>query len=88
MYLNSFNMNGAKLVLAAILTCASVPLLLSAQTAAAMTAVVASQNYRIGPGDVIDVLVTKNESLSRTGVRVSAQGTIQLPMLDNDIPAA
>lgn len=47
-----------------------------------------SVNYRIGPGDVIDVLVTKNETLSRTGIRVNTQGTIQLPMLDNDISAA
>lgn len=92
MYLKSFYIKGAKFVLAVILTFASVASFVSAQTtaaaAAAKTAGVASQNYRIGPGDVIDVLVTKNESLSRTGVRVNAQGTIQLPMLDNDISAA
>jgi len=49
---------------------------------------VAVSNYRIGPGDVIDVLVTKNETLSRNGVRVSSQGTIHLPMLDNEVTAA
>jgi len=59
-----------------------------ASSATAKTGPGASQNYKIGPGDVIDVLVTKNETLSRTGVRINAQGTIQLPMLDNDIPAA
>jgi polysaccharide export outer membrane protein len=48
----------------------------------------AALNYKIGPGDVIDILVTKNETLSRTGVRVSSQGTIQLPMLDNGVQAA
>ncbi len=47
-----------------------------------------TQNYKIGPGDVIDIVVTKNDTLSRTGVRVSSQGTIQLAMLDNDLPAA
>ena len=46
-----------------------------------------TQNYKIGPGDVIDVVVSRNE-LSRTGLRVSNQGTIQLAMLDTDLPAA
>jgi polysaccharide export outer membrane protein len=45
-------------------------------------------NYQIGPGDVLDVIVSKNETLSRAGLRVSNVGTIQLPMLDYDIPAA
>ncbi len=45
------------------------------------------ENYKIGPGDVIDVTVNKAE-LSRTAVRVSDQGTIQLPMLDEDVSAA
>jgi polysaccharide biosynthesis/export protein len=49
---------------------------------------VVNENYRIGPGDVVDVIVTRNESLSRPGVRVSYQGTIQLPMLDEDVSAA
>jgi polysaccharide export outer membrane protein len=48
----------------------------------------ASDNYVIGPGDVIDVVVVKNETLSRAGLRVSNQGTIQLPMFDDDVPAA
>lgn len=48
----------------------------------------AALNYKIGPGDLIDVIVTKNDTLSRTGVRVSSLGTIQLAMLDNDISAA
>ena len=45
-------------------------------------------NYRIGPGDVIDIFISKNETLSRTGVRVSNQGMIQLVMVDADIQAA
>ncbi|NJM53902.1 MAG: hypothetical protein HC846_11245 [Blastocatellia bacterium] len=47
-----------------------------------------NENYRIGPGDVIDVVVSKQPVLSRTGIRVSNEGMIQLPMLDADIPAA
>jgi polysaccharide export outer membrane protein len=48
----------------------------------------AAENYQVGPGDVLDLVVSKNETLSRAGVRVSNKGTIQLPMLDNDLPAA
>lgn len=46
------------------------------------------QNYKIGPGDVIDISVTQSPQLTRTGVRVNNQGTIQLSMLDEEIPAA
>lgn len=52
------------------------------------TGIGAGQNYRIGPGDVIDVSVSKNETLSRSGLRVGNDGTIQLAMLDENIPAA
>ena len=45
-------------------------------------------NYKIGPGDLIDVIVTKNETLSRSGLRVSNTGTVQLPMLDAELSAA
>ena len=47
-----------------------------------------AENYRIGIGDVIDVVVSKNEALSKAGVRVNNQGGVQLPMLDEDLPAA
>ena len=46
-----------------------------------------NSNYRIGPGDVIDVNVSQSSQLTRTGVRVNNQGMIQLPMLDHDIQA-
>lgn len=49
---------------------------------------IVNENYRVGPGDIIDVVVSKNDTLSRNGLRVSNKGTIQLPMLDNDVPAA
>ncbi len=44
-------------------------------------------NYRIGPGDVIDVNVSQSTQLTRTGVRVNNLGMIQLPMLNEDIQA-
>lgn len=46
-----------------------------------------NQNYRIGPGDVIDVTVSQNTQLTKTGVRVSNQGTVQLSMLDEEVQA-
>lgn len=49
---------------------------------------VVNENYRLGPGDILDVVVSKNDTLSRNGLRVSNTGTIQLPMLDSDVPAA
>lgn len=45
-------------------------------------------NYKIGVGDVLQVTVVKQTLLSLDGVRVSNEGTIRLPMLDADIPAA
>lgn len=47
-----------------------------------------ADNYRIGPGDVIDVIVSKNVDLSRTGVRVGNSGEIQLAMMDASLTAA
>ncbi len=44
--------------------------------------------YRIGAGDVLDVLVSNNDALSRRGIRVNNRGMIQLAMLDTDILAA
>jgi len=49
---------------------------------------ITNDNYRIGPGDLLDIIVVRNDVLSRTGVRVSNTGTIQIPMADADIPAA
>jgi polysaccharide biosynthesis/export protein len=45
-------------------------------------------NYRIGVGDVLRVLVVKQNLLSVDGVRVGNDGTIRLPMLDAEITAA
>jgi len=40
------------------------------------------EDYRIGPGDLLEILVFGEEGLSRT-VRVAAAGTVTLPFLDS-----
>ena len=42
--------------------------------------------YRIGPGDVLEVRVSRAPELSREAVRVDQRGMIRMPMLDVDIP--
>ena len=49
---------------------------------------VASKNYRIGSGDVLKIVVAKQDLLSLDSVRVSNEGTIRLPMLEGEISAA
>jgi polysaccharide biosynthesis/export protein len=44
--------------------------------------------YRIGPGDVLEVRVSRAPELSRDGVRVDQRGMIRMPMWDDDVPAA
>lgn len=44
--------------------------------------------YRIGPGDVLEVRVSRVPELSRDGVRVDQRGMIRMPMWDDDVPAA
>jgi polysaccharide export outer membrane protein len=59
----------------------------NAKTAAAAATVIdTSKDYRIGPEDVLDVLVWKQENLSRT-VPVRPDGKVSLPLV-NDIVAA
>src|SRR6185503_13917729 len=43
--------------------------------------------YRIGPGDVISVVVRKAPELSG-GVRVDQRGMIRLPMIEGDVRVA
>ncbi len=47
-----------------------------------------TENYKIGPGDLIDVAVGKNADLSRAGIRVGNGGEIQLAMMDTSLMAA
>jgi polysaccharide biosynthesis/export protein len=44
--------------------------------------------YRIGPGDVLEVRVSRAPELSRDGVRVDQRGMIRMPMWDDDVRAA
>lgn len=46
-----------------------------------------SSNYRISIGDVLKIIVLKQDILSQDGIRVSNEGTIRLPMIDNPITA-
>ncbi|MCW5960618.1 MAG: polysaccharide biosynthesis/export family protein [Pyrinomonadaceae bacterium] len=48
---------------------------------------VIESNYRIGSGDVLNVLVPKNALLTTNAVRVANDGTIRLPMIDDPILA-
>lgn len=44
-------------------------------------------NYRIGVGDVLRVIVLKQQILSQDDIRVNNDGTIRLPMITENIPA-
>ncbi|HEY5839275.1 MAG TPA: polysaccharide biosynthesis/export family protein, partial [Pyrinomonadaceae bacterium] len=48
----------------------------------------ASEHYRIGPGDVLDVRVFNKPQFSRDGVRVDGRGMIRMPFIDGEIQAA
>jgi polysaccharide export outer membrane protein len=45
-------------------------------------------DYRIGPDDVIEIRVYNNPQLSRDAVRISARGTISMPLIEHEIQAA
>jgi polysaccharide export outer membrane protein len=45
-------------------------------------------DYRIGPDDVIDIRIYNNLPLSRDSVRISARGTINMPLIEHEIQAA
>lgn len=59
-----------------------------AQSVNENTEPVTNRNYKIGVGDVLRVIVTKQPLLSIDNVRVSNEGTIRLPMLEGEISAA
>lgn len=44
--------------------------------------------YRIGPGDVLAIIVRKAPELSMEAVRVDQRGMIRIPMIDEAVPAA
>lgn len=46
------------------------------------------ESYRIGPGDLLDIVVSKQADYSRDGVRVDNNGMIQIPRDDQELRAA
>lgn len=44
--------------------------------------------YRIGPGDVLAIIVRKAPELSMEAVRVDQRGMIRIPMIEEAVPAA
>lgn len=44
--------------------------------------------YRIGPGDVLTIIVSKAPQLSMEAVRVDQRGMIRIPMIDESVAAA
>src|SRR6266567_11267 len=47
-----------------------------------------ADRYRIGPGDVLDIHILNRPNLSRDAVRVEGSGTIRMPLIEGEIPAA
>jgi polysaccharide export outer membrane protein len=46
------------------------------------------ERYRIGPGDILEVLVYNQPQLSRPTLRVDGRGMIRMPLLEGEILAA
>jgi polysaccharide export outer membrane protein len=74
-------------LLVTLLILSSQPGSLSSQTANAQEPNIDTR-YRIGPGDVLEVRVSRAPELSRDGVRVDQLGMIRMPMWDDDVRAA
>ncbi|HXD31074.1 MAG TPA: polysaccharide biosynthesis/export family protein [Pyrinomonadaceae bacterium] len=47
-----------------------------------------ADQYRIGPGDVLDIQVLNRPNISKDAVRVEGNGTIRMPLIEGAIPAA
>lgn len=69
---------------------AVVPVVVAAAAGAPVgtPAAAADDSYRLGPGDVIDINVSKHPDYSRSDVRVDNDGKIQIPRDDVQLTAA
>lgn len=47
-----------------------------------------ADQYRIGPGDVLDIHILNRPNLSRDAVRVEGNGTIRMPLIEGGVTAA
>src|SRR5438132_13571482 len=54
----------------------------------APAAVLNDTRYRIGPGDVLTIIVRKAPELSLEAVRVDQRGMIRIPMIEGELTAA
>ena len=54
----------------------------------AVSPVAEDTRYRIGPGDVLTIIVRKTPELTMEAVRVDQRGLIRIPMIDEGVPAA
>ncbi len=58
------------------------------ETSSASQVTVPDEQYRIGPGDVLEVRVFNRPQLSRDAVRVDGSGLVAMPLIDEGIRAA
>lgn len=47
----------------------------------------ANEHYRLGPGDVLEIRLYKQPELSREALRVEENGTIRMPLINEEIQA-
>lgn len=52
------------------------------------SAISSDDQYRIGPGDLLDIRVFNKPQFSRDGVRVDGRGMIRMPLIEGEIQAA
>src|SRR4030095_15413640 len=81
---------GLALTAAALMTSAEAQSVASTMPSSSpsVTSVTEDTRYRIGPGDVLAIIVRKAPELSVTDVRVDQRGMIRIPMIDDGVPAA
>lgn len=80
---------GIALTIAALMTTAKAQSVVSTTSSIpSLTSVTEDTRYRIGPGDVLAIIVRKAPELSVEDVRVDQRGMIRIPMIDEGVPAA